>query len=84
MDWFHPETVMLCVLLLFFLLRKMWKLAFAVLTFIITASIFASFLETRYTENQSATDLGISFLLISGCIWFSIYALIGLLEGRKK
>jgi len=75
---------MLYVLLLFFLLRKTWKLAFAVLTFIITASIFASFLENRFAESQSATDICISFLLISGCVWFSIYALIGFLGGRKK
>jgi len=84
MDWFHPEAVLLYILLLFFLSRKRWRFAFAVATFILLVGLFAAFLEGRYEENRSAAELGISILLIAGGVWFSVFALIGLLKGGKE
>lgn len=76
MDVYLPGVILLGALFLFFLLRRSWRLAFAVLGFILFSGLISLILERWFGENQPAADLGVSMLVIAGCIWFFAVAWI--------
>ena len=84
MDGYLPGTILLASLFLFFLLRRSWRLAFGVLGFILFAGLVSIILEYRFGEGNPATELGISILLIAGCVWFFAIAWIRIVNKGKK
>jgi len=84
MDWYLPGTILLGALFLFFLLRRSWGLAFAVFGFILFCGFVSLILEKWFGEGHPASEMGISMLLIAGCVWFFAVAWIRIVNKENK
>lgn len=84
MDLYLPGIILLAALFLFFLLRRSWGLAFAVFGFILFAGLVSSILENRFGDEHPAAKLGVSMLLIAGCIWFFAIAWIRIVNRGRR